>query len=150
MKIFNILLPVLSFITINSNPVIAKEIFKCLKADGTVEYTRSPAADCQSNVIKNRGGHADQAAVDKLRRDQDQAAEQNRKSRLEDLQRADEKHAQQDKEEYCQKSQKNLDKLSNVNRIFEMDEQGNRIRLSEEQRQQRIQQVRADLASHCQ
>lgn len=149
MKTFNILILILSLITINSNPVIAKEIFRCLRVDGTIEYTRTPTADCQSKVIKNRGGQADQAAIDKLRRDQDQAAEQARKSRLEDQQRADEKHAEEEKEDYCQKTRNNLTKLSNINRIFETDAQGNRIRLSEEQRQQRIQQVSSDLAGQC-
>ena len=129
--------------------VRAKGIYKCQKPNGEVEYTQFPSENCKDQQIKKRGGTADQDAIDKLREDKkrNQIAhdEQNEKKLIQQ----DQARAEKEKQEYCESLRANLEQITIAHRVFETDDQGNRTRLGEEQRQQRIQKNKDNLKEHC-
>ncbi len=129
--------------------VTAKGIYKCVMPDGEVEYTQFPSENCKDQQIKKRGGTADQGAIDKMRedkkRDRMAANEQNEKKLIQQ----DQARAEKEKQEYCESVRANLEQITIATRVFETDDQGNRTRLDEEQRQQRIQENKDSLEEHC-
>ena len=141
-----LIVAITAFIT---SSVTAKGIYKCMKPDGGVEYTQFPSENCKDQQIKKRGGTADQGAIDKLhedkKRDRIAADEQNEKK----LFRQDQDRVEKEKQEYCESVRANLEQITIANRVFETDDQGNRTRLDEEQRQQRIQENKDSIAEHC-
>lgn len=128
----------------------AKGIFKCVKPNGEIEYTQSPSADCKVKKLKNTGGHADQKAIKKQQQDKEdrQIVDQKRKS--DDQKSLDQKIATQEKQDYCDSVKNNLGQMLTSPRLFKTDAQGNRINLTEEDRQQRIKESQDNLKEHCQ
>ena len=128
----------------------AKGIFKCVKPDGEVEYTQSPSKNCQAQQqMKNRGGKADQEAIDELYQDKKRTNIAAGKDREKLLAQQDAERTERELQEYCNSVRENLEQITTANRVFETDDHGNRTRLDEEQRQQRIQENNDSLAVHC-
>ncbi len=144
----------LLFLTISTtiymtSSVSAKGIYKCKKPDGEIEYTQFPSESCKDQQIKKRGGASDQSAIDKLREDKKRAQMAANSQKEKKLVQQDQERAKQEKQEYCKSVQANLEQISNMTRVFTTDEKGNRTRLDEEQRQQRIQENKDSLEKHC-
>ena len=135
--------------TLVTSSFAAKNVYKCVKPNGEIEYTQFSSEECDSQPIRQRGGIADQDAIDNLRegkkREKMTADEQHEQQ----LARQDQARTKKEKEEYCENVRKNLEQIANAHRVFETDDQGNRTRLDEEQRQQRIQENKDSLAEHC-
>lgn len=132
-----------------SSSVTGKGIYKCKKPNGEVEYTQFPSEECTDQQMKKRGGSADQNAVDKLHEDKKRAQIATDEKNEKKLVQQDQERAEKEREEYCESVRANLEQITIANRVFETDDQGNRTRLDEEQRQQRIQENKDSLAEHC-
>lgn len=127
----------------------AKGIFKCVKPNGEIEYTQSASKDCESQQIKKRGGQSDKKAIDKLHDDGKKSKIAEDKERDDALIKQDEARAQKEMAEYCANLKNNLEQITIANRVFETNTKGERVRLSEEQRQQRIIDNQKSLDTHC-
>ncbi len=127
----------------------AKGIFKCVKANGEIEYTQSASKNCESQQIKKRGGQSDQEAINKLHEDREKSKIAEDKERDAALAKQDEARAQKEMAEYCTNLKNNLKQITIANRVFETNTKGKRVKLSEEQRQQRIKDNQKNLNTHC-
>ena len=141
-----LIIAITAFVT---SSVTAKGIYKCQKPDGEIEYTQFPSENCKDQQIKKRGGTADQTAIDKLREDKKRAQIAAEDQHEKKLVQEDQARAEKEKQEYCESVQANLEQITIAHRVFETDDQGNRTRLDEEQRQQRIQKNKDNLKEHC-
>ncbi len=135
--------------TLVTTPSVARGIFKCVMPDGNIEYTQSPSEECKSQQIKIKGGNADQSAIDKLNEDKKRARLAADQKKTEQQKQKDKQRTEKEMEEYCQSLRDNLEQITIATRVFETDDQGNRTRLTEEQRQERIKENEEKLADHC-
>jgi len=146
--LFSLIL-LISIALLTASSVTAKGIYKCIKPNGEIEYTQFPSENCKDQQIKKRGGSANQNAIDKLHEDKKRAqiaADERNEQRLE---QQDQEGSEQEREDYCNSVRENLEQITNSPRVFETDAQGNRTRLGEDQRQQRIQDKKDRLEEHC-
>lgn len=136
-------------LNLSISTVSAKGIFKCVKPNGEVEYTQTASKDCNAQPIKKHGGNADQKAIDKLHEDGKRNKIAQDEQQDEQLKKQDEARAKKEQEKYCTELRENLEQITIAHRVFETNDKGERIRLDEEQRQQRILENQKSLGTHC-
>lgn len=129
--------------------VSAKGIYKCVKPNGDVEYTQKASKGCDAQQIKKQGGSADKKAIEKLQQDGKWSKIADEEKRQAALEKQDEKRAKQENLQYCEELKANLEQISNSNRVFEEGSNGERVKLTEEQRQQKIQENKQSMDTHC-
>lgn len=142
-----VVVPVIVFLSLTTS--YAKGIFKCMNPDGNIEYTQSPSENCNPQEIKNRGGKSNQKAIEKLHQDKKRADLVTDLKKEKQQRQKDKDQVEKEIERYCQEIRENLEIITRSSRVFEADDQGNRTRLNEEQRQQRIQDKKDNLAKNC-
>jgi hypothetical protein len=125
------------------------EVFKCTDADGTVQFTDHPCGT-DSTVIPKRATPPDaddpneqlrktQRLLDAMRHERQQAEQH----------KAEQQAAAEERKRECARAR---DYLSNVNwasHLYRLDEQGNRIVLSEQERASATGDARARVAKWC-
>ena len=127
----------------------AKGIFKCVNLDGEIEYTYSPSENCDPQAIKKRGGKGDKKAIEKSLQDRKKTDLVTDLKKEKQQRQKDKDQIEKEMKKYCQDVRDNLEIITTATRIFETDDQGNRIRLDEDQRLQRIQKNKDSLVEHC-
>ncbi len=130
----------------------AKGIYKCVKPNGEVEYTQSRSKMCQDHntkKLKNTGGRADPAAIAKQKAEKENSLKTEENRKIKELKQQDQELINQEKKHYCDNVQKNLDQIQTSPRLFKTDDQGNQVILGEEERQNKIQTNKENLAIHC-
>lgn len=131
----------------------AAEIYKWIDEEGNVHYSQQrPPADAQpksTETIKVNSGAASEADLKGLQRDIERSNkifEDRAKQKEEQEQAAAE---QAIRKQNCEKVRLNLQKLQEVQRVFHTDEEGNRVRVGEEQRQADITRAQEQVEEWC-
>lgn len=127
----------------------ATDIFKCINANGEVEYTQNSSDGCKASDVKSYAGKADQQAKDDFKNYQEESKLSAEAERLADQQKRDEERQKQEKKEYCDHLRSNLETLLTSPRIFHTDDQGNRVILDEQKRLKRIKEDQSKISEHC-
>lgn len=129
--------------------VAAAEIYKWVDEQGQVHYGQSPPADQQAETVKGPPGvdtegarKALQERRDKLKELDEQRAER-KKAAMEAEQQA------QARKERCNAARESLAQLRTQNRVQYINEDGERAFLSEEQRQQRLDEAQKAVEESC-
>lgn len=130
----------------------ADNVYKWVDEKGQTHYSQQAPTDHDIEIIKSPPPPAidpdiAQKEIDTLIEKQNGIFEKNEK---EHQQLADEAAEQKKKEEYCQANKHNLQQLQGNPRKKMVDAKGNLIRLTEEQRQQRMAGISKNIAKHCQ
>jgi hypothetical protein len=129
------------------------EIYKWVDEDGNVHYSqRQPPKESQPQTTEivdlKTGGGSDDArkALDKDIQRADKLRTERLKHQADQQQAAAE---QAERKRGCDSARARLQSLEESQRIFHIDEQGNRVRVGEEQRQADMAEAREQIAEYC-
>lgn len=128
---------------------------KWVDAEGNVHYSdMPPPANVQAKTLRTapaqvpNAGSAPAAAKTYVEREAELKKTQLAKKEAE-AKAAEQKAAAEARAANCAAAQKNLRTLQNMPRISEIDESGERVFVSDEQRQQRIEKAQQTVSSVC-
>jgi hypothetical protein len=137
-------------LTLATQPLMA-ETYKWVNDEGVVTYSQSPPPDRQVEQVELRGTTApsdsqeSQNRLDQLRQRLADSAEDRD---LAKKQQQETKEEQQRKRQNCEAARSNLRSLEGLgNRLYQTE--GKYQRLSEEQRQNLMQQARENISANC-
>lgn len=125
-------------------------MYKWVDEDGNTHYSeKPPAGDVEVETIKPPPKVDTDSAVKAF---EEQKGEEARQEEAES--KAAEEQANKDKDlalmkSNCETAKKNLESITANPRVFTRDEQGNRVRMGEEQRQAKIEAAKKDIAEFC-
>ncbi len=136
------------FCFVIAQSAFAGEFYKWTDEEGNVHYSKKAPAGQSADVVRTQS-FDNSKALEKLEKDKTTASDNAtaRQQQKEDQAASAEREKQ--RKDRCQQSTKNLDGLHNSQRIFDKDESGNRVRISEKQRQQRIDKSRDVMKENC-
>ena len=134
------------------SPVSQARMFKWVDADGNTHYTQTPPPEGIAKEDLNLPASAKldnteavKAFEDQQNKKQELAGENEKEQKLQD--RSAEHTAL--KKENCRKARAKLENVQNTGRIRAVDEYGNIVRASEEERQRRITEAQANIKKWC-
>jgi hypothetical protein len=127
----------------------AAEIYKCTDANGRPSYRDTPCGET-STALKKHAAPPGAASPDerrlKTRRLLDaMEAERNRKKRAAAEEQAEKKRRQRN----CNNARDRYQRIITASRLYDLDEQGNRIILNDEQRARSTERSRAEVERWC-
>lgn len=137
-----------------ASSVDAAQFYKWVDEQGNVHYTDSPPEHGDYEVV--RGARSDAAgnaptAAERLERWR--AAQEERAARRAEREAAEEqaKQARLQRQEECETARHNLDILTWSNRVIlpPEEEGGEPVRMSDDERLRRIEELREAIAEHC-
>jgi hypothetical protein len=127
------------------------ETYRWVNDEGVVTYSQTPPPDHQAERVELRGTAApsdsqkSQTRLDQLRQ---RLADREEDRQLAKKQRQETKEAQQHKHQNCEAARSNLRNLQGLgNRLYKSE--GEYRRLTEEERQNRMQQARENIKANC-
>ena len=134
------------------SPVSQARMFKWVDADGNTHYTQTPPPEGIAKEELNLPASAKldnteavKAFEDQQNKKQELAGENEKEQKLQD--RSAEHTAL--KKENCRKARAKLENVQNTGRIRAVDEYGNIVRASEEERQRRITEAQENIKKWC-
>ena len=134
------------------SPVSQARMFKWVDADGNTHYTQTPPPEGIAKEDLNLPASAKldnteavKAFEDQQNKKQELAGENEKEQKLQD--RSAEHTAL--KKENCRKARAKLENVQNTGRIRAVDEYGNIVRASEEERQRRITEAQENIKKWC-
>jgi len=133
-------------------PVSQARMYKWVDADGNTHYTQSPPPDGTTKEDLNLPASANLDNTEALKEFEDQQnknqelAEENEKEQK--LQDRSAEHTAL-KKENCRKAKAKLENVQNTGRIRAVDEYGNIVRATEEERQRRITEAQENIKKWC-
>ena len=128
----------------------AAETYRWVNEDGVVTYSQTPPPDAEAEVVKTRSAPSSDAAAEKKRlqklRQRLADSEEDRALKKAEKQRLAEESAVNDRN--CEAARNNLSQLTALgNRLYKVGD--DYLRLTEEQRQQRMRDAREQIEKHC-
>lgn len=128
----------------------AAEVYKCVDANGSVTYSDRPVADCETKETMTPPAPVDPTAaqsraearekfLDEIDNERSQQAEEQAKLAKEEGVR----------QRNCALARDKLARVTGNPRVYGTDEQGNRVKLGEEERQRRIEAAQQDIDTWC-
>ena len=125
-------------------------MYKWVDEDGNTHYSeKPPAGDVEVKTIKPPPKVNTDAAVKAVEaRKEAEAKQEEAESKAAEEKALDEKDKALMKAN-CETAKKNLASISDNPRVFTRDEQGNRVRMDEQQRQAKIEAAKKDIAEFC-
>ena len=125
------------------------EVFKCTGANGAVQYTDHPCGTESTVIPKQTSTPADDDAdehlqmtrrlLDAMRQEREQAQRQ----------KAEQKEAAEQRRRECLNARDYLRNVTQASGLYQLDEQGNRVFLSDEERNRATAAARARVAQAC-
>ena len=134
------------------SPVSHAKMYKWVDADGNTHYTQSPppdgviTEDVKLPASVNLDNKEAVKAFEKQQKNQQESAETKQKDEKE-LNREAEHTAL--KKDNCRKSRAKLENVQSAGRIRAVDENGNVVRATEEERQRRITEAQENIKKWC-
>jgi hypothetical protein len=125
------------------------EVFKCTDASGAVQFTDHPCGTESTVFPKGASpGEADQAdeQLQKTRRLLD-AMEHERQEA--EQQKAEQQAAMERRKQQCARARDYLNNVNRASHLYRLDEQGNRVVLSDQERASATEEARARVAQWC-
>lgn len=148
-KRYILLITLLTGMGLLSNFAMAK-MYKWTDEDGNVHYTQQPPpGDVESTVVKPPPPVDTEKAQDELKQQQDKLEnlEEEKQKQQEEAAKSGEKNALYEKN--CRISQARLKSLQNTGRVRAVDENGNITRLTTEEHNARIDEVKEKIKKYC-
>jgi hypothetical protein len=132
-----------------AEPVFAG-IYKCTAADGSIQFTDTPCGEAATAIRKPAAPASPATTRDqrmqKTRRLLDaMEAERNEEKRL----AAEAKAAKEKRQRNCVLARDRYRRLTTASRLYDLDEQGNRVILNDAQRSQTEARAKADIGRWC-
>ena len=134
------------------SPVSQAKMYKWVDADGNTHYTQTPPPDGITKEDLNLPASVNldnKEAIEAFEGQQnkkDELAEENKKTEKEENRSAEHTAL---KKENCRKAKAKLENVQNTGRIRAVDESGNIVRATEEERQRRITEAQANIKKWC-
>jgi len=131
---------------------IQAAIYQWQDADGTTVYSQLPPQD--GSVVREVGlppppGTTPEKAQQELRQMQDAFRKRIENRERKAQERSSEETAEDIRNRNCQAARRNLSQIRSQARLLVDDGQGGRKRMTESEKQQRIQQYQADVQKYC-
>lgn len=133
-----------------SLPTMGAGVYKWVDEQGNVHYTQTPPADKPVERFETRPEPVDsEAALKKLEEQKEKSDSffKDRAKQAEEKAKAEEEATKRG--EHCKRARENLEKLETTIRLFQSDEQGNRVRMTEEERQAGIAKAKSQIKEFC-
>ncbi len=125
-------------------------MYKCIDARGVTQYSDKPCAEGKGREVDIRGQPPISGKVTPYREDLKSAERdfQRREAQRQREQQSDEK-TQQARQKRCDSQRAQLQRLEEQRRIASVNSKGERVYLDDSSRQQRMEQLRADISRQC-
>jgi hypothetical protein len=140
---------VAALVLLLAEPVFAG-VYKCTAADGSIQYTDTPCGESATAIRKPAAPTSPATTQDqrmqKTRRLLDaMEAERNEEKRL----AAEAKAEKEKRKRNCVVARDRYRRLTTANRLYDLDEQGNRVILNDAQRLQTEASAKAEIQRWC-
>jgi len=127
----------------------AAEIYKCTDANGSPSYTDTPCGETPTALKKHSAPPASASPderMQKTRRLLDaMEAERNQEKRA-----AAEEQAEKERRQHnCNNARDRYQRIISASRLYDLDESGNRVTLSDDQRARSTERARAEVERWC-
>jgi hypothetical protein len=140
--------PVAVLLVLLATPAAA-EIYKCTDANGSTRYTDTPCGETSTALKKHSAPPASaspDARTQKTRRLLDaMEAERNQEKQAEAEQKAEKERRQRN----CNNARDRYQRIVSASRLYDLDEQGNRVTLTDDQRARSTERSRAEVERWC-
>ncbi|MES9850592.1 MAG: DUF4124 domain-containing protein [Candidatus Thiodiazotropha sp. L084R] len=126
------------------------ETYRWVNEDGVVTYSQTPPPDAQSEVIKTYSAPSSDAgaAKQKLKKLRQELADKDEDRKLKKAEQQENKKNSKIKKENCKAAKSNLQQLKALgNRLFKVGDE--HLRLTEEQKQEKIDQAMKQIEDYC-
>ncbi len=125
------------------------EVFKCTDASGRVQFTDHPC-DADATVIPRKAAPAEAEGPDEHMRKTRRLLDAMRQEREQAQQQKAEQQAEAEKRKReCLNARDDLRNITQASHLYRLDEQGNRVILSDEERTRATDDTRARVAQWC-
>ena len=125
------------------------EIFKCTGANGAVQFTDHPC-DTDATVIPRKAAPSETEGPDEQLQKTQRLLDAMRQERQQaEQQKAEQKAAAEKRKHECLNARDNLRNITQASNLYRLDEQGNRVILSDEERNRATDSARARVAQWC-
>jgi hypothetical protein len=131
------------------SPGVRGEIYKCTDAHGTVRYSDQPCEGKSTIITPRVAPQADGNSAERmdktrrlLRAYQEEHAEEQRR-------RAEQQAEKEQRQRNCANARDRLRQYTQASRLYQLDEGGNRVILSDEERRRATENARAEVARWC-
>jgi len=137
---------------LGTSPVSQARMFKWVDADGNTHYTQTPPPEGIAKEDLNLPASVNLDNKEAVKAFEDQ---QNKKQESSETKQKDEKELNRSaehtalKKENCRKARAKLENVQNTGRIRAVDENGNIVRATEEERQRRITEAQENIKKWC-
>ena len=125
------------------------EIFKCTGANGAVQFTDHPC-DTEATVIPRKAvppeAEGPDEHLEKTRRLLDAMRQERQQA---EQQKAEQKAAAEKRKHECLNARDNLRNITQASNLYRLDEQGNRVIFSDDERNRATVDARARVAHWC-
>ena len=133
-----------------SSQSMAAGIYKWVDEQGNVQYTQTPPPDKPATRFETRPEPVDtEGALEKLeqQKDKSDAFLKERAAQAEEQKKSEQEAAKLS--EQCARARKNLEQLETTNRLFSPNEEGDRVRMTEEERQAGMTKAKSQIEEFC-
>ncbi|MGH8659211.1 MAG: DUF4124 domain-containing protein [Gammaproteobacteria bacterium] len=133
-----------------SSQSLGAGIYKWVDEQGKVQYTQTPPPDKPATRFETRPEPVDtEGALEKLeqQKDKSDAFFKERDTQTKELKKSEQEAAK--RSEQCARARENLAQLETINRLFRTDEAGDRVKMTEEERQAGITTARSQIKEYC-
>ena len=125
------------------------EIFKCPGANGVVQFTDHPC-DTDATVIHRKAAPPEAEGSDEQLQKTRRLLDAMRQERLQaEQQKAEQKAAAERRKHECLNARDKLRNITHASHLYRLDEQGNRVVLSDEERSRATDDAHARVAKWC-
>ncbi|MGH8646402.1 MAG: DUF4124 domain-containing protein [Gammaproteobacteria bacterium] len=125
-------------------------IYKWVDEQGNVQYTQTPPPDKPASLFETRPEPVDtEGALEKLKQQKDKsdAFIKERDTQAKEQEKSEQEAAQ--RSENCARARKNLEQLETTNRLFRTGEAGDRVKMTEEERQAGLTTAKSQIEEFC-
>jgi hypothetical protein len=144
----SIVMLVVFFTVLFAAPAFA-EIYKCRDAKGGLQYTDKPCAGESSVFTPEKAPAAAEDSDERMNRTRRlldaMEAERNEKKKAAAEQKAEEERRQRN----CNNARDRYRRITEASRLYELDKEGNRVVMNDEQRAQTTERARAAMEHWC-
>ena len=139
----------IALLLIAAAPAATAEIYRWTDADGVTHFGERPPLESTADRVTVTGVNADPRAVqelDDLKRAVDDARAERQQRTAERRERAE---AAKHRREQCQSARAHRERLLNVNRLYQVNDDGQRERVGEDARRTDLQRIDKAIADLC-
>lgn len=125
-------------------------IYKWVDEQGNVQYTQTPPPNRPATRFEARPEPVDsEGALEKLKQQQDKSDAFFKERDTQAKEQAKSEQESVERSKHCAQARENLTKLETTNRLFRTDEDGQRVKMTEEERQKELTEAQSQIEQFC-